>query len=196
MIAHSIGQAKAASSITRVVVSTDCPSIAEVAREYGAEVPFLRPDHLATDEAGSVEVILHAADALGTDEVALLQPTSPLRRAFHIDEAVALFRERQADSVISCTIAHPLEWHYRENPDGSMVQAVPAGMPTRRQDASRTLLPNGAVYVLNVPRLRVLQRCLMDHSFAYLMSRNASLDIDTLEDFLLVEAMLTSGILA
>src|ERR671933_1940916 len=99
LLAWTVGAACAAGSLDRVVVSTDSDEIAAAARELGADV-LERPAELARDDTPMRDVVLHALEELGRPEVlALLQPTSPLRRAAHVDEAVALLRRSGADCV-------------------------------------------------------------------------------------------------
>ena len=106
LIAWSIISAKN-SGLNRVIVTTDNEKIAEVARQYGAEVPFLRPYELAGDTIGPEPVLKHAYEWLRDNEnyhadaLMLLQSTSPLRQAFHIDEMIKIFKESNADSVIA-----------------------------------------------------------------------------------------------
>ncbi|MDQ7781050.1 MAG: acylneuraminate cytidylyltransferase family protein, partial [Planctomycetota bacterium] len=106
LIAYTIEASRRARCITRTIVSTDDHEIADVSRRLGAEVPFLRPGRLATDTARSIDVIRHAARWLENHGIrlramVLLQPTSPLRKAAHIDEAVRLFLGGGCDSVVS-----------------------------------------------------------------------------------------------
>lgn len=89
-----------------VIVSTDCPKIADVSRQWGADVPFLRPAEFCTDQATSRDLLLHALDTLDPtgqnyEAISLFQPTSPFRTARHIEEAMAMFVTRQAQSVLS-----------------------------------------------------------------------------------------------
>lgn len=188
LIAHSIAQALNCSQVTRVVVSTDCPEIAEVSRSFGAEVPFLRPEHLASDEASSVEVFLHALSILKEEELVVLQPTSPLREAADIGAAIALFREKAADSVVSCALEHPIHWLFRELPNGSILPLFQPG--ERLQATDRVFRPNGSIYVLARHALAD-GTYVTSRTYPYLMSQQASVDIDTLEDFLFAESLWT-----
>ena len=101
-------------SIDRLIVSTDDLEIAEISKSCGAEVPFIRPETLATDSSSSYSVLEHAYQYLFEqgdyyDYIIMLQPTSPLRTSNHIDEAVKLLKDKQADGVISVTEAsHPI----------------------------------------------------------------------------------------
>jgi CMP-N-acetylneuraminic acid synthetase len=152
MIAHTIRAARRARLVDRVIVTTDSPAIARVARKHGAEVPFLRPRALATDAAPVLEAATHAArwlDERGETPrtIVLLQPTSPLRGAARVDEAIRLMRRSRADTVVSVREpdAHP--WQCVRFEDGRMRFAVPR--PKRRlnrQDYPVVHALNGALY--------------------------------------------------
>jgi len=108
LIAHTIEASISSRLISRTIVSTDDPQIAEVAKEYGASVPFMRPSMYATDTAKSIDVAIHALSECASiynenyDLFVLLQPTSPFRTATHIDEALMLLsNDPNADSLIS-----------------------------------------------------------------------------------------------
>lgn len=122
LIAWSIEQALNSSSIERVIVSTDCEDIAAVAREYGAEVPFMRPAHLANDTAATEPALLHTLEWLAEHEnyhpdyTVLLQATSPVRKDDAIDSAIKKIIEKKADSLLSvCEFWHFL-WENEDNP--------------------------------------------------------------------------------
>ena len=114
LIAWSILAAKGSRFVDRVVVSTDGTEIADVARGLGADVPFMRPADLATDDASTQDVVLHCLDELekegsGYDLLVLLQPTSPLRKAEDVDSALELLAARGADAVVGvCRVEHGL----------------------------------------------------------------------------------------
>ncbi|MBC8555357.1 MAG: acylneuraminate cytidylyltransferase family protein, partial [Candidatus Brocadiales bacterium] len=111
-IAWSIEAALGSKYIDRVIVSTDDEEIAGISRKYGADVPFMRPNKLATDESSSVDVVLHVINTLKekgreSEYIMLLQPTSPLRTMENIDEAVELLQSSSSDAVISvCEAEH------------------------------------------------------------------------------------------
>jgi CMP-N,N'-diacetyllegionaminic acid synthase len=203
LIVYSIDAARQAHAIDRTWVSTDDAEIAEVSRESGAEVPFMRPADLADDAAPMLGVLRHALEwheeTLGALEaVVLLQPTSPLRQARHIDEAVALFRSSGASSVVSV-----MEVPHQFNPTSVMSLREGVLQPflegtqviTRRQDKPRVFARNGpAVLVCHPDTLKAGelygQRCV-----PYVMSASESLDIDTQDDLRAVEQAMqgTSG---
>jgi N-acylneuraminate cytidylyltransferase len=137
LIAYSIAAAQAAESVSRVIVSTDDPEIADVARRYGAETPFLRPDSLAQDETPDLPVFQHALRWLEEQEayrpavVVQLRPTSPFRRTWHIDQAVEqLLSRTDADAIR--TVCEPFQNPYkmwRIMPDGLMISLLETARP-------------------------------------------------------------------
>jgi CMP-N-acetylneuraminic acid synthetase len=183
---RAVEAARSATTIDRVLVSTDDPAIAAEARAAGAEVPFLRPAHLATDEAATVDVLRHAVGALEqsgvrVEIVVTLQPTSPLRTAAEIDAAVALVRDGGADSAVTVA-ALDLPWSVVGClVDGRLVRGEPAGGDARRQAAPPAVRITGSVYVT--------RRALLDAGAllgtapaAQLVSGPSTLDIDDARD--------------
>jgi N-acylneuraminate cytidylyltransferase/CMP-N,N'-diacetyllegionaminic acid synthase len=168
------------------VVSTESPEIAEVARQYGAEVPFMRPDELARDDTPTLPVMQHVLTQLKTAEgaepkiIVLLQPTSPLRRANDIDRCVAMLDETLADSVVSvCVAEHHPAWMKRID-DGRVVPYLENGLEyTRRQDMPPVYRTNGAIYVTRPQILQRQNRILGRDTRAFVMDAESSIDIDT-----------------
>lgn len=155
LVAWTIRAALAAQEDLRVVVSTDAPQIAAIAREHGAEVPFLRPDELARDETATEPVIEHAlADhrsSLGEPEaVMLLQATSPLRLPGTLDRAVRQLREQGADSLVGAVPETPFLWRQPETPGQAPIADYDVEHRLRRQDMAPADLryrENGSLYV-------------------------------------------------
>ncbi|HZB23545.1 MAG TPA: acylneuraminate cytidylyltransferase family protein [Gaiellaceae bacterium] len=173
LVAWTVEAARAARELTRVVVSTDDDEIAAAA---GVEV-LRRPEAIAADDTPMFEVIRHAADELRPDVVVLLQPTSPLRRAGHVDEAVRLLLDTGADSVVSV-----VEVPHRYGPESLM--DVVEGRLVARSDV-RTRQGKERVYARNGPAiLAVRADRLGDDLYAgdcrpYVMDERDSLDVDT-----------------
>lgn len=197
LVAHTIEAARAAHSIQRVVVSTESPEIAQIARRYGAEVPFLRPPELARDDTPTLPVMQHvvaqieAAQQLRLEVIVLLQPTSPFRRAEDIDCAVAMLEQTSADSVVSlCAVEHHPAWMKRI--DDGRVQPFLENAPeyTRRQDLPPVYRLNGAIYVTRRRVLLEENRILGPDTRALIMDRESSLDIDTPLDLKLAELII------
>jgi CMP-N-acetylneuraminic acid synthetase/SAM-dependent methyltransferase len=189
LLAYTADAARAATRLTRVIVSTDDAAIADAARSVGLDVPFMRPASLAADDTPMLPVLQHAVQVMrecgfAADIVVLLQPTSPLRRAEHIDAAVDLLERSGADSVVSV-----VEVPHQFNPvsvlrlDGDRLKPFVDGpLVTRRQDKPRVVARNGPA-VLAV-RTSVLEDGSLygDDCRALPMSRDESLDIDSPRD--------------
>lgn len=195
LIAYAIESALNSKYITQVYVSTDSEEIAEIAKKYGAKVPFLRPSYLASDEALAVDTYLFMLDKWqesgeNVDSFIILQPTSPLRTSKNIDEAIELFQSKNASSVISYTEEnHPVSWHKYVNDDLTFSTIFEEEL-LNRQQKRKTFYPNGAVFIFKTELIRE-KKYYNENSFAYLMSRYNSVDIDTLEDFEYVEFLIT-----
>lgn len=183
LISHTIREALKCAEIDRVIVSTDSDEIAAVAVESGAEVPFLRPAHLATDQSPGIDPVLHCLEQMKAVEVlVLLQPTSPFRTSEHIRESLALFQKTQS-SVVSVSEAnkHPA-WMYTVDQTMTMQRLMDIDF-WRRQDLPKIYCPNGAIYIASREQLVNEKSFLISTTKAYSMSRMHSLDIDTLEDW-------------
>jgi len=196
LIAYSIEAAKNASSIDKVIVSTDSEEIAKVAREYGAEVPFMRPSHLAEDTSLAIDNYNYTVDrykqdfGVGFNDFCVLQPTSPLRSSSDIDSAINMFYEKNADSVISyCEEHHPVSWHKYLEDDNRVINVFSDDALQNRQDIRPTFYPNGAIYIFKSSLIK-LGLYYSDKTFAYIMPRNRSVDIDVLDDFRLAEFLM------
>lgn len=197
LLVYAIEAAQQAKSIDRIVVSTDDEQIAEVARQYDAEVPFLRPAELATDNASAIDVYLYTIDQLSKlerrsiEEFVVLQPTSPLRQAADIDRAIEIFYARQADMVVSFyQTSHPPVWAKRiENDKISDYFTFDPGI-SNRQKLPSAFMPNGAVYVINVTVLREKRTYYTDRTIPYVMPEERSVDIDTEADFKYAEFLI------
>lgn len=197
LIAYSIEAARASRFIGRVVVSTDDVEIAEIARRYDAEVPFLRPPDLARDDTPSLPVVQHVISQLQKSDgyepkvIILLQPTSPLRRTADIDRSVALLTKSGADSVVSVCIAehHP---YWMKSLEGDQVRPFLANAPehNRRQDLPPVYRLNGAVYVTRREVVTQHNLLLGSDTRGVVMDADSSVDIDTLLDFKLAEFIL------
>jgi CMP-N-acetylneuraminic acid synthetase len=201
LIAYTIKAALQSKFIDRTIVSTDGKKIADVARRYGAEVPFLRPAHLATDTAHTPPVIEHAISYLEKNEnykvdiVVTLQPTNPLRRAEHIDLGIKKFLKASTDSLIGVKEAFPPWWLFK--PKGNRVipfiefkKGVNA-LNLERQQLPKVYQVNGALYVTKRDYLRRANSLVNQKSCAYLlMDEESSLDVDTPLDFKIIEQVL------
>lgn len=199
LIVHTVEQGHACRLIHKVVVSTDGEDIARIAREAGAEVPFLRPRELAMDQSPKLAVIQHAARFLlekgeKYDLVVDLDPTSPLRLPSDIENALQRFLRSDANNLYSVCLAH-------KNPYFNMVELDERGRSrlsksrgqefTGRQSAPAVYEINGSIYIFRVEfLLGPGARLHSDNTIVYVMPAEQSVDIDTPLDFRIVEFLL------
>ncbi len=196
LIAWTIEQALASNNIDRVIVSTDSKDIAQAAKDYGAEAPFLRPGELATDQAEMTDVLLHVLERFKEngflyDSVMLLQPTSPLRTTRDIDAVVELSRKKNAKAVVSvCEAEHHPYWSNTLPPNGCMKDFLAPGAGQNRQELPVFYRLNGAIYFAHTDYLKSQREFISDETYAYIMPRERSVDIDSKLDFEFAEFLL------
>jgi len=193
LVAWTIEAGLASRCIDRLILSSDDAEIMHVADTYGCEVPFKRPDELARDSTPSIDALLHALNQMPPyDYVVLLQPTSPLRVADDIDNAVKLCDQCDAPACVSVTEADkPPHWMYTISDDVRMAPVVDNGeYVTRRQDAPDTYVLNGAIYIARTDWLRKTQSFITNETIAYLMPAKQSVDIDSEFDLTLCSLLI------
>lgn len=202
LIGHSIQTALKAKSISRVIVSTDDPEIEKRAQEYGAEVPFIRPKNLAEDNSMVMDAYIYTIDRLVNESkeeigsfVALL-PTAPLRLSEDIDNAVSIFINNNADSVISVTEAPvPIEWYKKIDKNNLLSNYLPEpDAVSNRQELTQAFVPNGAIYVFHTEKLRETRQYYMSRTYPYIMPRERSADIDDPLDFKWAEFLMQRNV--
>ena len=196
LIGWSITAALGSAAVGRVVVSTDDPEIAEVARAEGADVPFLRPADLSSDTASSLDVLRHAlAECPGLDHFVLLQPTSPLRRAADIDAAWQLLQKTGGASCVSVCETFESPWHmYLQDGDGRLSRLLPEPPKgLRRQDLPVAYRLNGAIYLARRDWFLTNGHLIDADTVALVMPPDRSVDIDTRADFDLAASLLCAG---
>jgi N-acylneuraminate cytidylyltransferase len=184
LLAWSIDAARGSRCIDRVVLSSEDEAIIAAARACGCEVPFRRPDVLASDTASTTDVVLHALDALpGYDVVVLLQPTSPLRTASDIDAACEKFATSSAPACVSVSrVEQNPYWMYRLGDDDALLPIIEPSEAARRQDLPDVYMLNGAVYIAATAWLRQTRTFLTRDTVAHVMPVDRALDIDTAAD--------------
>ncbi|MFN3708958.1 MAG: cytidylyltransferase domain-containing protein [Alishewanella aestuarii] len=198
LIVWTIEAARQCSYIDRLIISTDDQSIAAVAAAAGCEVPFIRPAHLATDSAASMDVIMHALDSISTryDYVLLLQPTSPFRTVAHINDIIE--RALDTDSAMMISVAklkkHPASMYQLEA--GYLQSFIPTKLQARRQDMPAAYEHNGAMYLAKTDYLRAEKSYNASLAQPYEMFGYANLDLDELDDWAWAEYVLATGRLA
>lgn len=197
LIAWTIEAAKKSKYIKTVCVSTDCEELKEIALKWGAEVPFIRPTELATDTANSVDVALHALEwyekkKVSYDTVILLQPTSPLRDFGDINKAIEMFIRKNANSVTSvCETDHSPLWANTLPNDLSMDGFIRDEVKNvRSQDLPKYYRLNGGIYIIRTVKLKEDKAFIATtDSFAFIMGKIHSIDIDTKLDFMIAESI-------
>lgn len=196
LIHYTIDEAREIVSDEDICVSTDDPDIIKCVEDYGLKVPFVRPDELATDTAGTYEVLLHALSFYEKqgrhyDVVLLLQNTSPFRKAEQIKEALKLYTS-DVDMVVSvkeCP-ANPYYCVFEEDNDGYLHVCKGDGNVFRRQDAPKVFEYNGAIYIMNVERLKTTHMHKMQKRVKYVMDDLSSFDLDTMWDWEMAERII------
>jgi len=181
LLQWSIDAALMAACVDQVVVSSDDPEIAEVAKTCGAEVPFLRPAELATDTAPGIAPVLHALDQLPqVSDVLLVQPTSPLRTSADIEAIVALRQQAGRESAVSISLStkHPA-WMYTLSQDQQLETLLQLDGARCRQELPPAYVLNGALYLASRDFLLREQAFIADTTVGYVMPAERSVDIDT-----------------
>ena len=197
LIAYTIEAAKKSGVFDRILLSTDDPKIAEVAKQYGCEVPFMRPAEFATDNASHMDVVLHAVNWLQTnqgyrpDYVMILQPTSPMRQARHIKDCVELIIKTGADSVFSVAKLPEEFSQYKAmliDKDGHL--KLTTGEPIYKRVARRQeIVPNyysaGLVYLFRTELLfnKDNPNFYGDKVIPYIVEDKYAVDINTPQDW-------------
>lgn len=195
LIQYTIDAAKGVFDDEFICVSTDDFEIKSVVEQLGLKVPFLRPNELASDTAGTYEVLLHAISYYESkgyfpDTLILLQPTSPFRTSAHIKEALKLYHE-SIEMVVSVkeTKANPYYILFEEDPNGYLKKTKEANF-TRRQDCPKVWEYNGAIYIINVKALKEKTISQFTKVCKFEMDETSSHDIDTLLDWKIAEIIL------
>lgn len=203
LIAYTIEAALKAREIDRVIVTTDSTEIANVAMQYGAEIPFMRPSYLADDDSSAVDVYLHAVEFLKKREESHLEkfvvllPTVPLRDSYEIDRAIQILNENKCTTLVSVVEADvPVSWYYRME-DKMVIKN--AGFDSdnairNRQTNRKYYIPNGAIYILDYRLLKSKRTYYADDTIGYVMERKKSVDIDTEDDFRYAEYLMTKNL--
>lgn len=184
-----------------ICVSTDDSEIIKVVEGYGLHVPFVRPEYLATDTAGTYEVLLHALsfyEQQGNqfDNIILLQTTSPFRKAEYVKEALELY-SNDMDMVVSVkpVTANPYYNCFEEDTSGFLQVSKGDGKLTRRQNAPAVWEYNGAIYIINPESLKKFPLGSFKKRVKYVMDYIHSIDLDTPFDWLVAEMMLRGKII-
>jgi len=195
LIAWTIEHARNSKYIDKILVSTDDKEIARISKTYGAVVPFIRPAALAADDSPSADAVLHTLDFLherGYDPatVVLLQPTSPLRQASDIDNALELFVRNKCESVVSVfEFKHPLDFCYTME-NNYLESILKKNKSEKAHKRVKVYAPNGAIYISSTEFVRNSRSFFSEKMLPYVMPIHRSIDIDTEIDFLLADRLM------
>ncbi len=198
LIAWTIEQAKKSKYIDKLIVSTDYQEIADIAKTYGVEVPFLRPKKFAKDGSPSWELVIHAIEWFAKkneffDIIVLLEPTSPLRKENDIDKAIEIFVKNlnKADALISVGEIHlEIPQIAKKIEKGYMKPFARAEKIYQRQQASKSYFPYGVIYLSKVDTYRTHKTFYQKRIIPYPIERWQNYEIDDNYDFICVEAIL------
>lgn len=195
LLAYSVEAALQSGLFDIVHVSTDSEKYAEIAKSYGADVPFLRSAENSSDTASSWNTVLEVLQQYSKrgrtfNNIMLLQPTSPLRTSEDITAAFALMADKKANAIVSVC---PAGYHHTLPADGSMTDFIPKEADSkRRQEALLYYRVNGAIFLMNTAYFLADQYIYRQSCFAYIMDPIRSVDIDDKLDFLFAETVLES----
>lgn len=193
LIAWTIEEAQKSKYIDRLILSTDSKEIAEVAKLYGCEVPFIRPAELSDDKASSNDVVMHALDEIDNkyDIVIILQPTSPLRKVKDIDGALDFMLEKRGEVLVSvCEAEKPLHWYHIMTDNGRLKPCVLMDFISASIKSQCAFMPNGALFIADIPFFKKSGSFYTDKTLGYLMRNDDSVDIDSYMDFMVADAVL------
>lgn len=196
LISYTINTARSSEVFDYIMVSTDSEKYAEIAIREGANIPFLRSKELSTDVSSSVDVILDAIEKIEKmgmrfDYFVLLQPTSPLRDCEDITNSVKILFEKEANSVVSvCESDHSPVHMNKLDKSLSMMNFIMNDNNKRRQDMDLFYRINGAIYICDVEYFKNFRKFYGEKSYAYIMKKINSVDIDDELDFLLAQTIL------
>jgi len=194
LISYVIESAISSEIFDKVVVSTNSEKISDVSKKYGAEVPFLRPEHLSTDESLVKDAIFYTLKNIEEDYeyVCILQPSSPLLSSEDIKGAYSLLKDKKAEIVVSvCESPVNINWVGNISDDLSMKNFFSKDVcHTRRQDFNKCFCLNGAIYFGEQKIFYSKKDYYEQDAYAYIMSRERSIDIDSYEDLKMAEYFL------
>jgi len=195
IIGYSIETARKSNLFNRVIVSTDSVRIAEVARSFGAEIPFLRPKELSDDFTGTDQVVLHALEVLKDQQIAIsyvccIYPTAPFIQIEHLKKGLEILLETDADSAFSVTtFPYPIKRGLRLDENGRIKMIWPEHFSTRSQDLEETYHDAAQFYWAKADRYVINRRFFNDNAKPVILPRHMVQDIDTEEDWILAELM-------
>ncbi len=202
LIAYAIETAKAVSLIDRVIVSTDDAEIAQVSKQYGADVPFMRPAELAQDKTPELLAWKHALETIETelghpvDIMVSVPTTSPLRSSEDVARCLQLLLSSDADMVVTVTEAHRSPYFNMVTIDGEqnakLVIPPAGGAVVRRQDAPAVYDMTTVAYAVRGSYVKSTSAVMAGKVKAVVVPKERALDIDTILDFEIAEFLMES----
>jgi N-acylneuraminate cytidylyltransferase/CMP-N,N'-diacetyllegionaminic acid synthase len=185
LIWYSIREAKKSKKISNLLVSTDSYKIAKLSKKFGANVPFLRPKKFSKSNSTLLDVCKHTLKFIEDknnkkySSVIVLQPTSPLRLYKDIDNAIKIFNKTKADVLASFSEAKPIEWHRKLSKIGQFKNYL-TRKNSNYQKMKKNYLLNGSIYIFSRDFIKAKKKKFK--FFSYIMPKERSVDIDTIED--------------
>lgn len=197
LIEWTINEAKKSQFIDRLILSSESEEIINVAKNSGCDIPFIRPSELAQDDSSSMDVILHALNNITEvyDYLLLLQPTSPFRQSWHIDNIIKEIIDNKAKSIVSVTQSKKHPAYMYELSESSMRPVLKNYAQKRRQDMPIVYEHNGALYISEVEYLKKEKSYNTNETRAYIMEDRFSIDIDTTQDWEFAEYLISKGLI-
>ncbi len=200
LIVWTIEEAKKSKYLDTLITSTDDKNIADIAKKHGCDTPFLRPIDLASDTAPTIDTIIHAIDWLGNrgevfDYLVLLEPTSPLRETQDIDDCIQKIIDTGTAAIVSVApleSGHP-EFNVIIDKKTDLISKIDGTTDfnvLRRQDLSDAYFFDGTIYVSRIVDLIEKKNFYHDSTLGYIVPRWKSQEVDTVEDFISIEAIL------
>ncbi|WP_097014063.1 cytidylyltransferase domain-containing protein [Anaerocolumna aminovalerica] len=202
LLAYSIEAAKNSNLFDEIFVSTDSIEYADIAKRWGANVPFLRNEELATDTATTWDVVKdtlknYMKNGMEFDTIAILQPTSPLRQTYDIISGYNQMKFKNANAIVSvCEVDHSPLWSNTLPEDGSLKNFLNQEiLNLPRQSLPTYYRINGALYIAKTGYALNANSLYDDKCYSIIMSKENSIDIDSELDFIIAEALITQNLL-
>lgn len=180
------------------ILSTDSKEIAETGQQFGLEVPFLRPEAISEDNSSANQVIQHSLEwfeqhyQYAPKMLMWLQPTSPFRKAKHIQQAYELMQSKQTQAVIGCQTIYRDETTLFHLNQGYLKSLSQDKKSNRRQEVATLLTPNGIIYMTYTDSYKKLQSFYPENTVPLICDKISSIDIDTEEDWLIAESLINN----
>jgi len=202
LIEYSIKAALDVNQITDLIVSTDDKEIADIAKELGAQVPFIRPLELATDKAQSAPVVRHAVEFMEKlkgykyDAVLMLQPTCPLRKSLHIKKALNIYQSSDCDSLVSVVSVSQHPYRMKKLVGDKLINYIDQGFENMkpRQELPEVYIRNGAIYLCSRSVIMDKKVLVGENCYGLVMNDFESVNIDRKLDLVLAETILREGL--